>query len=183
MTQRVITANSWHSLSSTKAMFLLSAEICISGVVPHPSPFSLFSILKRKEDGIKSYLLFIGWAQASEKIYKAAENTVKILAKTHTPDIYHEAETRGRWTVSLLDKAVRAMESILGEDAGVGRGWDAAMGSSRRGLSRAETGCRRSQMATKTCFIPSRFAARKMKGIVPECNHQSIQHFSPLPFA
>jgi hypothetical protein len=62
--------------------------------------------------------------QASEKIYKAAENAVKILAKTHIPDIYGEAESRGRWTVSLLDKAVRSLERKLGED--VGRGWDAA---------------------------------------------------------
>ncbi|HJH27624.1 MAG TPA: hypothetical protein C5S37_12880 [Methanophagales archaeon] len=62
--------------------------------------------------------------QASETIYKAAEDTVKILAKTHAPDIYGEAESRGRWTASLLDKAVRSLERKLGED--VGRGWDAA---------------------------------------------------------
>ena len=62
--------------------------------------------------------------QACEKIYKAAEDAVKILAKTHAPDIYREAESRGRWTVSLLGKAVRSLERKLDED--VGRGWDAA---------------------------------------------------------
>ncbi|MCW7069818.1 MAG: hypothetical protein OCU17_04335 [Methanophagales archaeon] len=45
------------------------------------------------------------------------------MQKLHTPDSYREAATRGRWTASLLDKAVRMMESILGEeDVGVGRG-------------------------------------------------------------
>lgn len=59
--------------------------------------------------------------QACEPIYKAAEDAVKILAKTHAPDIYGEAESRGRWTLSLLDKAVRNLERKLDED--VGRGW------------------------------------------------------------
>ncbi len=62
--------------------------------------------------------------QASEKIYKAAEDAIKLLASVHAPDIYREVEGRGRWTVSTLDKAVRSLESKLGED--VGRGWDAA---------------------------------------------------------
>ena len=59
--------------------------------------------------------------QACEKIYKAAEDAVKLLAEAHVPDISREAKRRGRWTVSLLDKAVRNLEIELGED--VGRGW------------------------------------------------------------
>jgi len=62
--------------------------------------------------------------QACEKIYKAAEDAVKILVKKHAPDIYRDAESRGRWTISLLDKGVQSLERELGED--MGRGWDAA---------------------------------------------------------
>jgi len=60
--------------------------------------------------------------QASEKFIRLLRILWKYLQKLHTPDIYREAATRGRWTASLLDKAVRMMESILGEDVGVGRG-------------------------------------------------------------
>ena len=62
--------------------------------------------------------------QASEKIYKAAEEAVKILAKEHTPEVYDKAEHNGRWLASLLREAVRKIEGTLGDD--VGRAWDAA---------------------------------------------------------
>ena len=62
--------------------------------------------------------------QACEEIYKAAEDTVRILAKEYAPEVYQKAEHNGRWLASLLREAVRRMESRLGED--VGRGWDAA---------------------------------------------------------
>ena len=59
--------------------------------------------------------------QASEKIYKAAEDAVKILAKEYAAEAYAEAEHNGRWSASLLREAVRRIENRLGED--VGRGW------------------------------------------------------------
>jgi hypothetical protein len=50
--------------------------------------------------------------QSCEKIYKAAEDAMKILAKEHAPDVYEEAGD-GRWLASLLKKVVRAIESRL----------------------------------------------------------------------
>ena len=70
--------------------------------------------------------------QASEKIYKAAKDTVKILAKTHTPDIYREAATRGRWTASLLDKVVRAYSERMWE-------WDVACCPGNEKIKRKKT--------------------------------------------
>jgi len=62
--------------------------------------------------------------QVSEKIYKAAEEAVKIFAKEHTPEVYDKAEHNGRWLASLLREAVRKIEGAPGDD--VGRAWDAA---------------------------------------------------------
>ncbi|MCW3134711.1 MAG: PaREP1 family protein [Methanophagales archaeon] len=62
--------------------------------------------------------------QACEKIYKAAEDAMKILAKEYTPEVYDVAEKNGKWLASLLREAVRKIEDRLGED--VGRGWYAA---------------------------------------------------------
>lgn len=59
--------------------------------------------------------------QACEKIYKAAKDAVKVLVKTHAPEIYRDVESRGRWSVGLLDKGVRNLERELGED--VSHGW------------------------------------------------------------
>jgi hypothetical protein len=59
--------------------------------------------------------------QACEKIYKAAEDAIKVLVKVHAQDIQKEVERKGRWTVSLLDKAVRNLEIKFGED--VSHGW------------------------------------------------------------
>jgi len=56
--------------------------------------------------------------QACEKIYKAAEDTVKILAKEYAPEVYQKAEHNGRWLASQLREAVRRMETRPGEDVG-----------------------------------------------------------------
>jgi len=47
--------------------------------------------------------------QASEKLYKAAEEAVKILALTHAPEVHKEALRRERWTTDLLFKAADEM--------------------------------------------------------------------------
>ncbi len=53
--------------------------------------------------------------QASEKLYKAAEECVKALAiYLNLGDIMREVERRGRWTVTELEKAVEAISDRLG---------------------------------------------------------------------
>jgi len=47
--------------------------------------------------------------QASEKLYKAAEEAVKALALTHTPGVHKEAMDKGRWTSDLLFEAAGRM--------------------------------------------------------------------------
>jgi hypothetical protein len=47
--------------------------------------------------------------QASEKLYKAAEEAVKTLAKRFSLPECEEAESKGRWTATLLFSAVRSL--------------------------------------------------------------------------
>jgi len=60
--------------------------------------------------------------QASEKLYKAAEEAIKGQARIHADakDVYAEAERRGRWNTTLLFKAAR----ILGRE--IRHYWDSA---------------------------------------------------------
>ena len=58
--------------------------------------------------------------QSSEKLYKAAEEAVKALAFAKGLDEAKEALNRGRWTVSLLDKAAQKLGDVAW------RAWDAA---------------------------------------------------------
>jgi hypothetical protein len=63
--------------------------------------------------------------QASEKLYKAAEETVKALAiRFGLGEVLKRVSERGRWTVTELEKAVSRISESLGEwfDAA----WDAA---------------------------------------------------------
>jgi hypothetical protein len=54
--------------------------------------------------------------QASEKLYKAAEETVKALTvHFNLNDILEAVEKRGRWTATELDKAVRRISQKLGK--------------------------------------------------------------------
>jgi hypothetical protein len=53
--------------------------------------------------------------QASENLYKDAEECVKTLAiYLNLGDIMREVERRGRWTVTELEKAVEAISDRLG---------------------------------------------------------------------
>jgi hypothetical protein len=52
--------------------------------------------------------------QASEKLYKAAEEAVKAIATALDLDEARKALERGRWTLSLLDDAVYAISERLG---------------------------------------------------------------------
>ncbi|MCR6693081.1 MAG: PaREP1 family protein [archaeon YNP-LCB-003-016] len=63
--------------------------------------------------------------QASEKLYKAAEETVKALTvHFNLNDILEAVEKRGRWTATELDKAVRMISQKLGR--WFVSSWDAA---------------------------------------------------------
>lgn len=54
--------------------------------------------------------------QASEKLYKAAEEAVKALAiRFNMEDILKIVDERGRWTVTELEKAVSRISKELGE--------------------------------------------------------------------
>jgi len=46
--------------------------------------------------------------QASEKLYKAAEESVKAAASCLSLDVLRQVENKGRWTVAELDKAAAA---------------------------------------------------------------------------
>ena len=63
--------------------------------------------------------------QASEKLYKAAEECVKALAQYFDlKDVLTKVNNRGRWTVTELEKAVLAISKRLGE--WFGEAWDKA---------------------------------------------------------
>ncbi|GAB6946706.1 PaREP1 family protein [Vulcanisaeta sp. JCM 16161] len=64
-------------------------------------------------------------AQASEKLYRAAEEVVKALAQYYDlKDVLSRVEGRGRWTVTDLEKAVLAISRTLGDR--VRHSWDTA---------------------------------------------------------
>jgi hypothetical protein len=70
------------------------------------------------------YLAMKDAVQSSEKLYKAAEECVKALSERLSLPEVKDAEERGRWTVTLLERAVRKLTDKLGID--VQLGWDAA---------------------------------------------------------
>ncbi|BDR91686.1 PaREP1 family protein [Vulcanisaeta souniana] len=63
--------------------------------------------------------------QASEKLYKAAEESVKALAQYYDlKNILSRVSERGRWTVTELEKVVETVSEKLGD--WLVRSWDAA---------------------------------------------------------
>jgi len=63
--------------------------------------------------------------QASEKLYKAAEEVVKALAHHfNLEDVLKKVRSRGRWTVAELEKAVEIISEKIGE--WFRRSWDTA---------------------------------------------------------
>ncbi len=62
--------------------------------------------------------------QASEKLYKAAEESVKAMALKLGLDEAREARARGKWTLKLLDKAVRRLAETI--DRRILDDWDHA---------------------------------------------------------
>lgn len=62
--------------------------------------------------------------QSSEKLYKVAEECMKLLAKHFGFREVEVAEEKGRWAVTLLEGVVESLTDRLGVDVRVG--WDAA---------------------------------------------------------
>jgi len=75
-------------------------------------------------DEAKEFLAKEDSIQASEKLYKVAEETVKALAAEYAKDVVEEAEKEGRWKVGLLEKAVRKISRRLNPE--VRHWWDTA---------------------------------------------------------
>lgn len=62
--------------------------------------------------------------QASEKLYKAAEEAVKAAAKILNLPVISNVKERGRWTATDLEKAVETLSKRYGEQ--IILWWDAA---------------------------------------------------------
>ena len=75
------------------------------------------------EEG-RAYITQRDAVQASEKLYKAAEETVKALARRLDLPEWREAGQKGRWTTTLLFRAVRSLSQRLDPD--IRNSWDAA---------------------------------------------------------
>lgn len=54
--------------------------------------------------------------QASERLYKVAEECIKALSLIAGLEEAGEARTRSRWTLKLLDSAARRLAEIISED-------------------------------------------------------------------
>ena len=62
--------------------------------------------------------------QASEKLYKASEEALKLLSAKFGLQEYEESKKKGRWTTSLLFSAVRKLSEELNPD--IVNWWDHA---------------------------------------------------------
>ncbi|MEM2661413.1 MAG: PaREP1 family protein, partial [Nitrososphaeria archaeon] len=74
------------------------------------------SMIKSLLSESEVYISKGGVVQASEKLYKAAEECIKLLAKHFKLGEVEVAEEKGRWTVTLLERAVEALTGKLGVD-------------------------------------------------------------------
>jgi len=75
-------------------------------------------------DDAREFLAKDDAIQASEKLYKSAEETVKALAAEYAGDVVEQADKDGRWKIALLEKAVRKMSRRLNPE--VRHWWDTA---------------------------------------------------------
>ena len=71
----------------------------------------------RKEDAMDAM-------QASEKLYKASEEALKILSARFRLPEYEESKNKGRWTAPLLFSAVRKLSEEVSPD--IVNWWDHA---------------------------------------------------------
>lgn len=76
--------------------------------------------IKRLVGEAENYLVKGDAVQSSEKLYKAAEECVKALSEHFKLEEVKAAEEKGRWTVTLLEKAVGKLAGKLGIDVELG---------------------------------------------------------------
>jgi len=81
-------------------------------------------LIKRLLSEADGYLAKGDAVQSSEKLYKSAEECIKALSENFNLEEVKAAEERGRWTTTLLEKAVRKLTNKL--SINVQLGWDAA---------------------------------------------------------
>ena len=81
--------------------------------------------IKSFVDEGKRYIELGNSIQASEKLYKAAEEAVKSLAQIYADGVWKEVERKGRWTSPLLFEAVLQIAKNL-KMKEMRRYWDTA---------------------------------------------------------
>ena len=73
----------------------------------------------------KSYIELGNSVQASEKLYKAAEEAVKSLSQAYANGVWKKVQEEGRWTSPLLFRAVTEIARNLKNEE-IRRYWNAA---------------------------------------------------------
>jgi hypothetical protein len=81
-------------------------------------------IIKNLLAEAEEYLAKGDAAQSSEKLYKVAEECIKLLSERFNLPEVKEAEEKERWTVTLLEKAVRKLFDKISIDVQIC--WDSA---------------------------------------------------------
>jgi len=71
------------------------------------------SLSARMLEEARGYIAKGDTVQASEKLYKTAEEAVKALAASNNLPEYEEARADGRWTATLLHDAVERLSETL----------------------------------------------------------------------
>ncbi|MCD6095955.1 MAG: PaREP1 family protein [Thermoprotei archaeon] len=72
--------------------------------------------LKRRFREALEYISKGDAVQAAEKLYKVAENSVKILSEINRLPEYEVARKQGTWWTKLLNRAARRLRDIYGEE-------------------------------------------------------------------
>ena len=94
------------------------------GLDPRSEAGARLELAERFLAEASSYLERGDAIQASEKLYKAAEEAVKAAAVLlGLSDVLERVESRGRWTVTELERVVRALDKRV---PGARAWWDAA---------------------------------------------------------
>jgi len=81
-------------------------------------------IIKNLFAEAEEYLAKGDAVQSSEKLYKAVEECIKLLSERFNLPEVKEAEEKGKWTVTLLEKAVRKLSDKISIDVQIC--WDSA---------------------------------------------------------
>ena len=71
-------------------------------------------LIRRLLSEAASYLEKGDAVQSSEKLYKSTEECIKALTEHFNLEEVKAAEERGRWTVTLLERAVKKLAKRLG---------------------------------------------------------------------